>query len=141
MRMRYSESLRGVASSRGLSITSPAGFASDCRGQHISGGCGKRLGMSEAFLQTALLALLIDLILGWPERFYRAVGHPVGLFAAIIVRCEGRWNDPARSPAQRHRGGELTLLILVILAGSVAWVVQLLLLRCGGRGGVRSAER
>lgn len=92
--------------------------------------------MSEAFLQTALLALLIDLILGWPERFYRAVGHPVGLFAAIIVRCEGRWNDPARSPAQRHRGGELTLLILVILAGSVAWVVQLLLLRCGGLGSV-----
>ncbi|WP_420542783.1 adenosylcobinamide-phosphate synthase CbiB [Sphingomonas naphthae] len=42
----------------------------------------------------ALLALVVEAAVGWPGWLYRAVGHPVGLFAWVIERCEARWNRP-----------------------------------------------
>ncbi len=72
----------------------------------------------------ALAALVLDAALGWPDALYRRIGHPVGLFARIIARCEARWNRPERSFGTRRMLGLLTLALLVTLAGGAGWIVQ-----------------
>ncbi|MBQ1498374.1 MAG: cobalamin biosynthesis protein CobD [Sphingomonas sp.] len=72
----------------------------------------------------ALAALALDAALGWPDGLYRRIGHPVGLFARIIARCEALWNRPGHSFGTRRLLGLLTLALLVTLAGGTGWIVQ-----------------
>ncbi|WP_447765165.1 adenosylcobinamide-phosphate synthase CbiB [Sphingopyxis panaciterrae] len=76
----------------------------------------------------ALAALALDAALGWPRPLYRRIGHPVGLFAMLIEACEARWNCPERSFAARRTFGSLTVLLLILLVGGTAWLIQSLLL-------------
>ncbi|MGC6329263.1 adenosylcobinamide-phosphate synthase CbiB [Rhizorhabdus sp. FW153] len=66
----------------------------------------------------AVLALALDATLGWPDRLYRRIGHPVGSFARLIALCEGRWNRPTWSAKRRRIHGGLTVLLLVLLVGA-----------------------
>jgi adenosylcobinamide-phosphate synthase len=72
----------------------------------------------------ALVALAVDAAIGWPRSLYRRVGHPVGLFARLIAACEARWNRGDRSAGARRMLGGLTLVLLVALAGGLAWIAQ-----------------
>ncbi|MEJ7933755.1 adenosylcobinamide-phosphate synthase CbiB [Sphingobium sp. AN558] len=72
----------------------------------------------------ALAALMIEALVGWPDRLYRRVGHPVGLFAAIIMRCETWWNRPTAHFAVRRAMGILTMVSLVVLVGGTALALQ-----------------
>ncbi len=83
----------------------------------------------------ALAALALDAALGWPTALYRRIGHPVGLFARIIGTCEKLWNRRERGFAARRALGILTVLLLVILIGGTAWLLQSLLLRHLGSWG------
>lgn len=74
-----------------------------------------------------LLALGLDTALGWPSSLYRRIGHPVGLFARLIHACEERWNRPEWSFAVRRMLGILTVLLLIVVAGGPAWLLQSLL--------------
>lgn len=67
---------------------------------------------------------MIDAAIGWPAALYRLIGHPVGAFAALIDGCERRWNCPTGGFARRRTGGIVTLLLLVAMAGGVAWIAQ-----------------
>lgn len=95
-------------------------------------GSTRRWPMAEP---VALLALALDAALGWPQPLYRRIGHPVGLFARIIDRCEAMWNRPAHSFATRRALGILTLVILLLFAVGLGWGAQhLLLAALGGWG-------
>lgn len=72
----------------------------------------------------ALLTLALDAAFGWPAALYRRVGHPVGLFARLIETCERRWNGPERPARARRMLGIVTLVLLVALAGGLAWIAQ-----------------
>ena len=72
----------------------------------------------------ALAALALDAAFGWPERLYRAVGHPVGGFARIISACERRWNQQTQSAARRRLFGIATLALLVAVSGGIAMIVE-----------------
>ncbi|WP_457354918.1 adenosylcobinamide-phosphate synthase CbiB [Sphingomonas sp. UYP23] len=75
----------------------------------------------------ALGALALDALLGWPGGVYARIGHPVGWFARLIGACEVRWNGATRSPRARWIAGISTVLLLVCLAGAVAWGLTLAL--------------
>ncbi|MCJ8159664.1 adenosylcobinamide-phosphate synthase CbiB [Sphingomonas sp. LaA6.9] len=62
---------------------------------------------------TALAALAIESATGYPDALYRRVGHPVGLFARVILAFEQRWNRPDRAERQRRGLGILAMAILV----------------------------
>lgn len=82
-----------------------------------------------------LTALALDAAFGWPAALYRRLGHPVGLFARIIDRCETALNKPTRSFAARQELGILTLLLLLVVAVGPAWVIQSWLLASFGGWG------
>ncbi|MBO9695384.1 MAG: cobalamin biosynthesis protein CobD [Sphingopyxis sp.] len=83
----------------------------------------------------ALTALALDAAIGWPRTLYRRVGHPVGLFARIIDRCEARWNRAEHAFAKRRALGALTLGLLLLVAGGIGLAAQRLLLAVFGNWG------
>lgn len=83
----------------------------------------------------ALTALALDAAFGWPRALYRRIGHPVGLFARIIDRCEAHWNRAESSFAARRMLGVVTLALLLLVAGGIGWAAQQWLLRMFGDWG------
>ncbi|WP_294193290.1 adenosylcobinamide-phosphate synthase CbiB [uncultured Sphingomonas sp.] len=71
----------------------------------------------------ALAALFLDAAIGWPDRFYHVVGHPVGGFARVIGACERHWNTPRHGELTRRLLGLATMLLL--LAGTALVVILL----------------
>ena len=72
----------------------------------------------------ALVALMLDAAVGWPDGLYRRIGHPVGLFARVIDWCEAHGNRLERSARARRMLGVATMVGLIALAGGGAWLVQ-----------------
>ncbi len=73
----------------------------------------------------ALLAMISELVLGYPAWLYRAIGHPVSWLGRLIAVLERRLN--AGSDARRRIAGVLGLgLLLVVSAGSGLLVQRLL---------------
>ncbi len=70
------------------------------------------------FCLLALLALLIEAAIGYPDWLWRLIGHPVSWIGRIIDVADRRINLPTLSPESRQwRGGLLlgTLLLLVVV--------------------------
>src|SRR5690349_11959024 len=79
--------------------------------------------------ELALLAMLIELCIGYPQWLTRAIGHPVTWMGGLIARSNRFLNrDTAPSP-QRRLLGALSLVIMLGLVGAAAFVVQSQLLR------------
>jgi len=75
----------------------------------------------------ALVAMLIELALGYPPRLLRAIGHPVTWVGALIETLDRRLN---RGSAGARRGfGIVAVLILIGIVGSIAFLLQNMLFR------------
>ena len=72
----------------------------------------------------ALLACATEAAVGYPDAFYRRIGHPVGWFARLIDRCERRWNRPENPGGVRRLYGVLTVTLLIGAAGGGALLIQ-----------------
>lgn len=48
--------------------------------------------MTQETLTVALVALLVDAALGWPDRIHRRIGHPVTWLGRLIAALDRRWN-------------------------------------------------
>jgi adenosylcobinamide-phosphate synthase len=80
-----------------------------------------------------LLALLLELMLGYPDWLVRAAGHPVTWMGALIGALDRSLNRDAATPAMRRVAGAVALLILIMVVGLMAFMVWrgLLLVRFG----------
>ena len=76
----------------------------------------------------ALLAMLIELCIGYPERLTRAIGHPVIWIGGLIERCDRLLNREG-APGLRRLMGMSAVVVLLGLVGAAAFVVQSQLLR------------
>jgi len=72
----------------------------------------------------ALLALLIELIAGYPQSLARALGHPVTWMGKLIDWLEAKLNRPAASPQAQRRAGAVAMLALTAIVGMVAFIVE-----------------
>jgi adenosylcobinamide-phosphate synthase len=72
-----------------------------------------------------LSALLIEIALGYPDRLYRAIGHPVTWMGALISVLDRGLNRPATSDAWRRAAGFLAVLILLATVGAIALAIEL----------------
>lgn len=75
----------------------------------------------------AFLALLVELGCGYPDRVYRAIGHPVTWIGALINALERSLNRPVWSGSARKLAGIATLILLLAVAGGIGWALQVLL--------------
>ncbi len=79
------------------------------------------------------LALLIEALVGYPDRLVGAIGHPVTWMGRLIGWLDASLNHEETSNASRHVAGAVALAILVAVSIAVAYVAErsLLLLPLG----------
>jgi adenosylcobinamide-phosphate synthase len=77
----------------------------------------------------ALLALLIELMFGYPDRLLRAIGHPVTWMGRLIDALDRGLNRAPDAPARQRLAGIIALLILIAVVGAIAVLVESILLR------------
>jgi adenosylcobinamide-phosphate synthase len=68
------------------------------------------------FADLALIAVVAEAMVGYPNTVYRLIGHPVSWIGRLITWCEERWNSSAKSPGERRAWGVATLLLLLAVA-------------------------
>ena len=80
-----------------------------------------------------LLALLFELVIGYPDRLVRAIGHPVTWIGALIGALDRALNRDTATPAARRAAGTIAVLILIGTVGTIAFMLErgLLLLPFG----------
>jgi adenosylcobinamide-phosphate synthase len=74
-----------------------------------------------------LLALLIELLVGYPEKLSRAIGHPVTWMGRLISSLEARFNTGDDAEARR-RWGAVAMLVLLAVVGIAAFFIEIALL-------------
>jgi adenosylcobinamide-phosphate synthase len=89
--------------------------------------------MSGLFVTLTFLALLIEALVGYPDRLVGAIGHPVTWMGRLLGALEFSLNNPTASNARRHMAGAVAVFILVAVSAMIAHVAQrdLLLLPLG----------
>jgi adenosylcobinamide-phosphate synthase len=70
------------------------------------------------------LALLIEALVGYPDRLVRAIGHPVTWIGWLIGQLDGRLNLAGMSDARRRAAGAVSLAIIVGISAAIAHVVE-----------------
>jgi adenosylcobinamide-phosphate synthase len=75
-------------------------------------------------LAITLLALLIELTVGYPDRLLRAIGHPVTWMGALIGSMDRAFNRADASEDVRTRMGVIAIVLLVGVVATLAAVLQ-----------------
>jgi adenosylcobinamide-phosphate synthase len=79
------------------------------------------------FVLLAFLSLSFELLGGYPDRLFRAVGHPVSWIGKLIAMLDRTLNDGAKTQGARRLRGVLALAILILVSGGAALALQWLL--------------
>jgi adenosylcobinamide-phosphate synthase len=82
----------------------------------------------------ALLAMLLELCLGYPQRLTAAIGHPVTWIGGLIGALDRVLNrDPPPFPPQqageekegaRRAAGIIALFVVLAIVGSIAFIIE-----------------
>ncbi len=80
-----------------------------------------------------LFALLIELAVGYPDRLFRAIGHPVTWIGRLIGLLDRMLNHESMRDASRRAAGVAAVLILIVVVAGLAFALErsLLLLPFG----------
>jgi adenosylcobinamide-phosphate synthase len=76
----------------------------------------------------ALLALLIELVVGYPHALMKAIGHPVTWMGRLITFLDTRLNRDGADAESRRRAGAIALFFLLLVVGAIAFLVETALL-------------
>jgi adenosylcobinamide-phosphate synthase len=77
----------------------------------------------------ALLALIVELMVGYPDWLVRRIGHPVTWIGRLISIMDRTMNRPVDAVATRRLSGVVALIILIAVVGVIALILQYTLLR------------
>jgi adenosylcobinamide-phosphate synthase len=76
------------------------------------------------FPTLAFLALLIELMLGYPDWLVRSIGHPVTWMGRLIEALDHKLNHEQDSPVRRRAAGAIAVVALIAVAGLVAYALE-----------------
>ena len=76
------------------------------------------------FPTLAFLALLIELMLGYPDWLVRSIGHPVTWMGRLIEALDHKLNHEKDSPTRRRAAGAIAIVALIAVAGLVAYALE-----------------
>src|SRR5258707_13849992 len=93
--------------------------------------CGRQSTPMGLCVTLTFLALLIEALVGYPDRLVGAIGHPVTWMGWLLDRLDGSLNHGSASNARRHMSGGTAIFILVAIFAGLAYVGEgaLVLLR------------
>lgn len=77
-----------------------------------------------SFAAAMVLAMAIDVGIGWPNAVFRRIGHPVTWLGWLISALERSLNRASQSDWRRRALGIVTALVVIGLAGGLAFAVQ-----------------
>jgi adenosylcobinamide-phosphate synthase len=77
----------------------------------------------------ALLAMLIELCVGYPAALLRAIGHPVMWIGRLIAALDGLLNRDTDDRPRRKAAGVIAVAMLLGIVGLIAVIVERELLR------------
>ena len=77
-------------------------------------------------LTVALVALLVDAVLGWPDALYRRIGHPVVWIGRLIAALDAGLNHGRHRIARGALAVGVTLLAAVLPALLLTWALMAL---------------
>lgn len=77
----------------------------------------------DVFAAAMLIALAIDVLVGWPNALFRTMGHPVTWIGRMISAMEAALNAGSR----RRLAGAFTALAVIFASVLVAWGIAALL--------------
>src|SRR4051794_4516632 len=87
--------------------------------------CGRQAtAMSEISFTLTFLALLIEALVGYPDRLVGAIGHPVTWMGRLLAQLDGSLNHASATNARRHMAGAAAVLILVGVSAAIGHVVE-----------------
>jgi len=75
-----------------------------------------------------LLALLIDIVVGYPEQLLRSIGHPVTWMGRLINVLDRRLNRETMTAERRRTAGIIALVLLTGIVGFVSISLTFVLL-------------
>ena len=73
--------------------------------------------------------MLIELAAGYPQALVRAIGHPVTWIGTLIALLDRSLNRATDTPEHRRGAGIVAVLVVCLIVGVVAFVVQRELVR------------
>ena len=76
----------------------------------------------------ALLALLIELVVGYPDAIMKKIGHPVTWIGHLISYLDKTFNRDGADPEARRRAGAIALFVLLLVVGAIAFAIETALL-------------
>jgi len=76
------------------------------------------------FAGAMVVAMVMDVLLGWPDGLFARIGHPVTWLGASIAALDGRLNRSSDTPLQRRIAGAAAALIVIIVAAGCGYIVQ-----------------
>jgi adenosylcobinamide-phosphate synthase len=76
------------------------------------------------FPTLAFLALLIELMLGYPDWLVRSIGHPVTWMGRLIEALDHKLNHQQDAPVRRRAAGAIAVVALIAVAGVVAYALE-----------------
>jgi adenosylcobinamide-phosphate synthase len=75
-----------------------------------------------------LFALLLEIMIGYPDRLLRMIGHPVTWMGRLIGALDRGLNLDTATPAARRMAGTFAVLVLITAVGTIAFLFELGLL-------------
>lgn len=63
-----------------------------------------------------IIALVTESAFGWPDRVFRAIGHPVTWIGRLINHMDANFNLSEDSPDEQRKWGRITLIIVLAVA-------------------------
>jgi len=81
------------------------------------------------FVALALIAMLIELCVGYPEPLLRVVGHTATWIGKLIARLDRMLNRDGADQNLRRGTGVIAVLLLLGIVGAIAFLVQHTLFR------------
>ncbi|WP_342642542.1 adenosylcobinamide-phosphate synthase CbiB [Rhodoligotrophos ferricapiens] len=73
------------------------------------------------------IALPVEAVLGYPDRLFRAIGHPVTWIGMLISKLDQGLNRSSDPDGARRLKGTLALALLLVVTGAVAIAAERLL--------------
>jgi adenosylcobinamide-phosphate synthase len=81
------------------------------------------------FAGAMMVAMVADALLGWPNRLFARIGHPVTWLGRLIAALDARWNRETDTSSIRRAAGIAAALLVIALAAGIGWALQYVLPR------------